>query len=86
MQEAHAELAALEASFRARAESCQAALAKLVEAKDTKEREMYIKVEQPSSKPVHAHVQHAIGELSCMQMLADPRHCSRCMRTSFDAL
>ena len=56
VQEAYAELAALEASFRARADSSQAALAKLVETKETKEREMYIKVSPLPSHRMHISV------------------------------
>ena len=44
LQEAYAELAQLEASFRSRADSSQAALEKLVESKERREQELYIKV------------------------------------------
>ena len=70
VQEAHAELAALEASFRVRAESSQAALAKLVEAKDTKEREMYVKVNLSPSHCTRMTIKLQHGP-SCMQMLTE---------------
>jgi hypothetical protein len=44
LQDAYAELTQLEASFRSRAVSSQAALAKLVEAKERREQELYTKV------------------------------------------
>lgn len=47
VQRAHAELADLEASFKGRAESSQAALEKLVESKEKREQDLYVKVFQP---------------------------------------
>ena len=44
MQEAYAELATLEAEFRNRADSSQAQLQKLVDSKEKREQELYIKV------------------------------------------
>ena len=44
LQEAYAKLAQLEAGFRSRADSSQAALEKLVESKERREQELYIKV------------------------------------------
>lgn len=44
MQEAHAELAELEGKFRRRADSSQSELQKLVESKEKREQELYIKV------------------------------------------
>lgn len=49
LQEAYAELAQLEAGFRSRADSSQAALEKLVESKERREQELYIKVATLSS-------------------------------------
>ena len=44
MQEAYAELATLDAEFRHRADSSQAQLQKLVDSKEKREQELYIKV------------------------------------------
>ena len=81
VQEAHAELAALEASFRARAESSQAALAKLVEAKETKEREMYIKVSPPARHCMHISIEPKHGG-SGIKILAEPCCVSHGMHVS----
>lgn len=47
MQEAYAELVTLEAEFRHRANSSQAHLQKLVDSKEKREQELYIKVLLP---------------------------------------
>ena len=44
VQEAYAEMASLEAELRCRADSSQAELQKLVDSKDKREQELYIKV------------------------------------------
>ncbi len=44
VQEAYTELASLEEQFRSRADSSQAQLQKLVDTKEKREQELYIKV------------------------------------------